>query len=60
MIFMKENQFQGSFEGVGPENRDFLGPELARSEASFVWVQKSRDFFQSPPLPMARVMDLPP
>jgi hypothetical protein len=43
--------FEG--HGKGPENRDFLGPEMATSEASEChWAQKSRDF-QDPPLPMA-------
>jgi hypothetical protein len=27
-------------EGVGPENWDFLGPEMATSEASAIWAQK--------------------
>ncbi len=42
---------------MGPENLYFFGPEMARSKAS-VWVQRSQ-YFQSPPLPMAQVMDLP-
>jgi hypothetical protein len=29
--------------GVGPGNRDFSGPEMASSEASAIWAQKSRD-----------------
>ncbi len=36
----------------------FLGPEMAKSEATAIWAQKSRDF-QGPPLPMARVKDCP-
>jgi hypothetical protein len=27
---------RGALEGVGPENRDFLGPEMATSEASAI------------------------
>jgi len=30
----------GPLEGVGPENRDFLGPEMATSKASAIWAQK--------------------
>ncbi len=52
MIFMQENPFRGPLEGVDPENEDFLGPEMAMSEASAIWAQKSLDF-QGPPLPMA-------
>ncbi len=26
--------------GGGPENRDFLGPEMVMSEASVIWAQK--------------------
>ncbi len=33
MILMRENPFRGSSEGVGPENQDFFGPEMATSEA---------------------------
>jgi hypothetical protein len=58
MIFMRENPFRGPLEGVGPENRDFFGPEMATSEASAIWAQKSRDF-QGQTLPMASVMDFP-
>ncbi len=28
-ILMAANPLQGPLEGVGPENRDFLGPEMA-------------------------------
>ncbi len=31
---------QGAFEGVGPKNRDFFGPEMATSEANAISVQK--------------------
>jgi hypothetical protein len=46
MIWMGEYPFQGPLEGVCPENRD-LGPKMLR-------------FSEPKPLPMARVMDLPP
>ncbi len=36
LIFMGTNSIGGLLEGVGPENRDFLGPEMATSEASTV------------------------
>ncbi len=52
MILMRENPFRGPLEGEDPENRDFLGPEMATSEVNAIWAQKSRDF-QGPPLPMA-------
>jgi hypothetical protein len=45
MILMRENPFRGSLEGVGPENRDFLGPEMAMREASAIWTQKSFHWF---------------
>ncbi len=32
MILMGANPFQGPLDGVGPENREFLGPEMATSE----------------------------
>ncbi len=35
-----------------------VGPEMAMSEGSAIWDQKSQDF-QGPPLPMAHVMNLP-
>jgi hypothetical protein len=53
-----QHPFRGPLEGVGLENQDFMGPEMATSEASAIWAQKSGDF-QGSPLPMARVMDLP-
>ncbi len=34
MIWMRANSLQGQLEGVGPKNWDFLGPEMATSEAS--------------------------
>ncbi len=48
MILKGENSFRGPLEGVGPENRDFLGP-MATSKASAILTQKSQDF-QGPPL----------
>jgi hypothetical protein len=44
MIFMRENTFRGPLEGVDPENRAFLGPEMATSEASAIWTQKKSKF----------------
>ncbi len=29
MILMLANPFRGPLEGVGPDNRDFLGPECS-------------------------------
>jgi hypothetical protein len=46
MILMQANPLQGPWKGVGPENFDFLGPEMATSEASAILAQKSRDFFK--------------
>ena len=31
---LRANPLQGPLEGVGPESRDFMGPEIATSEAS--------------------------
>ncbi len=46
---MRANPFREPLEGVGPENRDFLGPEMATSEASAIWAQKkSRSLFWIP------------
>ncbi len=60
MILMRENPFRGPLEGVGPENRDcfgpwngneqsecHLGPEMAMSEVSAIWAQKSQEFLYS-------------
>jgi hypothetical protein len=57
MILMGENAL-GPLEGIGPENRDFLGSEVATSKASASWARK--EIFRAHPLPIARVMDLPP
>jgi hypothetical protein len=58
IILLWANPFRGPLEAVGPENYDFLCPEMAMSEASTILVQKSQDF-QGPTLPMAQVMDFP-
>ncbi len=44
---------------MGPENQDFLGPEMAKSLASAIWAPKKWDF-QGPPLPVGWILDLPP
>ncbi len=59
IILIREDLFRGPLEGVGPEKRDFLDLEMTTSEASAIWVQKA-EIFQGPPLPIVRVMDLPP
>jgi hypothetical protein len=45
MILMRANLLQGGLEGVGPENRDFLGPEMGTSEASAKWAPAVRSIF---------------
>jgi hypothetical protein len=37
MIFMEKSLFLWPLEGVGPENRDFLGLEMPYSEARAIW-----------------------
>ncbi len=32
MVFRGATSLRGALEGVGPENRDFLGPEMARAK----------------------------
>jgi hypothetical protein len=59
MIFMKENPFGGPLEVVRLKIKTFFGCDIAMSTASAIWALKNLDF-QGPPLPMARVMDLPP
>jgi hypothetical protein len=39
---------RGPLEGVGPENRDFLGPEMATSEASAIWALIQKILCHSP------------
>ncbi len=41
MVLRRATSLLVALEGVGPENRDFLGPEMATSEASAIWAQKS-------------------
>ncbi len=49
----------GHWKGWALKTETFLGPEMATSEVLVAFrPKKSRDF-QGPPLPMARVMDLP-
>ncbi len=36
MILMRATPITRA-QGVGPENQDFLGPEMATSEASDIW-----------------------
>jgi hypothetical protein len=56
---MLANLFRGPLKGLALKIESILGPDMATSEASAIWAQKSRDF-QGPPLPMALVMDLSP
>jgi len=44
MVLMRATSLQRALEGVGPENQDFLGPEMSTSEASAIWAQKSNNF----------------
>ena len=39
---MLANPIFGQLEGVSPVNQDFLGPEMAASEASASWDQKNK------------------
>jgi hypothetical protein len=45
---------------LGPGDQDFFGPyEMALSrQANAIWAQKSRDFQDPTPLPLAQIMDL--
>ncbi len=43
MILMWVNPNEGNWK-VSPENRDFLGPEMATSGEEAIWAQKGRDF----------------
>jgi hypothetical protein len=47
MILIGENPFRGPLEGVGLENRDFLGPWMETSEASAIWAQQSFVFLKT-------------
>jgi hypothetical protein len=46
---VRANLLQGPLEGVGPENRDFFGPEMA----TVPFGPKNDEIFQGPPLPIA-------
>jgi hypothetical protein len=49
MILIRETPLQGSLEGGGgPENRDFLGPEMTMSEANAIWPCKSLQYSTLP------------
>jgi hypothetical protein len=48
MSLMWANLFREPLEGVGSETRAFSGPEMATSEASAIWAQKSK--FSGPTL----------
>ncbi len=50
--FMRANLFRGPLEGWALKIETFLRTEMATSNASLIWAQKSR-YFQGPPLPMA-------
>ncbi len=56
MILMRGNPLKGLLEWVDPANWDFMGPEMATSEASAIWAQKSLDF-QGQTLQVVLVMD---
>jgi hypothetical protein len=43
MILMGGNSFRGPLEESVPEKGDFLGLEMASSEANSIWVLKSRE-----------------
>ncbi len=49
----------GPWKGRTLKIETFLGSEMASSAVSAIFAQKSQDF-QGPPLPMARLTDLPP
>ncbi len=53
LVLRCATSLRGALEGVGPENRDFLGPEMATSEASAIWAQK-------PPTPLSPFCTLYP
>jgi hypothetical protein len=44
MVLMWTNPFRGLLEGVGAENQDFFGPEMATSEASTIRNNVIRNF----------------
>jgi hypothetical protein len=49
MILMQAIPFRGPLEGVGLENRDFFGPEMALSETSAIWAKKVVGILGFPP-----------
>jgi hypothetical protein len=49
MILMWANRLQGPLEGVGPENREFSGPEMATSKASPISGPKKVEIFRAHP-----------
>jgi hypothetical protein len=42
MVLRRATSLRGALEGVGPENRDFLSPEMATGDTIAIWAQKSR------------------
>ncbi len=48
IILMRALSITRALEGVGPEIENFLGPEMATSEVSAIWAQKSQDFRAHP------------
>jgi hypothetical protein len=59
MILMRANPLKGLLEkkiGWTLKIETFMGPEMATSEASAIWAQKSLDL-QGPTLPMVLVMN---
>ncbi len=52
MILLGANPFREPLEGVGAENRDFLGPDMATRETSVIRAQKI-EIFRAHALPMA-------
>ena len=56
-LWCGQHQFWGPNSEMGPENRDFLGPNSTRFARCHFSAPKSQDF-QGPPLTMARVLDV--
>jgi hypothetical protein len=44
MVLRGATSLRGALEEVGPENQDFLGSNMATSEAGAILAQKNRDF----------------
>ncbi len=53
---MRANPLLEPWEGVGPENLDFYGPNDTDFASCHIRTQKNLDF-QGPPLPLALEMD---